>query len=163
MTPETFIPSPQPTTLPSPPVWCSVNFCSQSGCYGSWVLSQRRIFGGIFLNTHIQMLRNSTLTNPSPSRWVRQKAARSINTVKCLERMSLQRAGGGAGRAEGGRSTLWQGVCFLPSNAASEDVFHFWTRKQQLHFKLHWLRTEKHNLAWVPCWPFRTDWSVTPY
>lgn len=64
-----------------------------------WVLGQRRLFGGTFLNMWctIKCWRRTLKTRrhaqtPSPSRWVRQKAAGSINTVECFRRLRRQKA-----------------------------------------------------------------------
>lgn len=118
----------------------------------AWVSGQRRLFGGTFLNTYYWVLRKRTLKTkrhpqtppPSSSQWVRQKAAGAINTAESFRRMWLQMAAGG--------STRWHPPSMLtPCKHSFPRHFHFWTRKQRLHFNLHWLRTEKYNLAWIPC------------
>lgn len=124
----------------------------------AWVSGQRRLFGGTFLNTYYWVLRKRTLKTRrhpqthSPSQRVRLKAARSVNTAESFRRAWLQMA---AGRRKQGEHPATpcdtHQACLLPASTASQDIFHFWTRKQQLHFKSHWLRTEKYNLAWVPC------------
>lgn len=131
-----------------------------------WILGQRRLFGGIVLNTRMWMLRNTTLgeqeahTDPSPSQWLRQKAVgstkRSRNSVGPCNRPIDQSARGGWLSGTRGRECSETPSMPPPASTASYDSFCFWTRKQQLHFKLLWFRTEKYNLAWVPMLAFKS-------